>query len=76
MDLVARQANGQGRDLQRKGKLNERVAGAEGFRALECRNGRNGGAKAETDGEFSRKKAKRRAQKKIRETGVGSGLLR
>jgi hypothetical protein len=27
MDFVARQANGQGRDLQRKGKLNERVAG-------------------------------------------------
>ena len=55
MDLVARQANGQGRDLQRKGKLNERVAG--------------------TDGVLSRKKARRGAHKKIRETGVGGDGL-
>jgi hypothetical protein len=61
MDLVTRQANWQGRDLQRKGKLNEPVAGAEGFRAFECRKGGNEGAKAETDGVLSRKKARREA---------------
>ena len=33
MDLVARQANGQGRNLQRKEKVNERVVAADRFSA-------------------------------------------